>query len=206
MTSRNLLLICPQFFGYHESICEAADKIGWSSTWIDGRAGNSVLFKIGLKVAPKTLSKLSQRPILEKISEVKNVAFTDILIVKGDGLDLQTMHHLRESFPKATMTFYLWDSVENTKGAVEKAAICDRTLTFDAADASANGWAFRPLFSRIAKSKSSVSRTQDYSWSFVGSLHSDRHRIISKLTDASANQGHFVYLFVQNGLVKLLRS
>lgn len=45
-----------------------------------------------------------------------------------------------------------------------------------------------------------------WDWSFIGSLHSDRHRVLRALVAAAPEARFFVHCYVQNGAVRLARA
>ncbi len=206
---RDLLILCPQFFSYHEAILEAAIRSGMSAHWVDARGSSSILYKGALKLAPNFVRGSSQAPIWEALGSIPSLdQLTDILIVKGDGIAPATLKSLRRQAPQARTTLYLWDSLRNTPGALELSKLCDRTITFDPIDAAAQGWGFLPLFSRMPDVEVSVGQNEswDWDWSFVGSIHSDRHRVLKRLAASLPRTRHFIHAYVQSRAVQLLRS
>lgn len=204
---RRLLLLCPQFFSYHLALLDAAKRLGIAAQWVDARGGNSVLYKSTLKLAPAAIRNASQRPIRAALDHVEALAeITDILIVKGDGVTPSTLEALRHRAPRARTTLYLWDSLRNTPGARDLSKVCDRTVTFDHADAATYGWEFLPLFSRAPAIEPRPSGDADWDWSFVGSVHSDRHSVLRRLAAALPGARYRVHAYVQNRLVQGVRA
>lgn len=202
-----LLIICPQFFGYHEAILSAAKGQGIDATWIEDRGGSSWPYKIGLKVLPTLTRNLTQQRALEKIEALDNPQGIDhVLIVKGDGLSLQTLQLLKSRASNAQISLYLWDNAKNIPSIERLAALCDRVLTFDPGDAQKTGWSFLPLFSRFTPSAPQPVENLQYDWSFIGSLHSDRHRVLRGLVASNPRLKYFVHCYSQNVMAGFLRS
>lgn len=204
---RRLLLICPQFFSYHEAILAAARRSGMSAEWIEDRGGSGWLFKAALKVFPDLTRRLSQgraRDLIKRLAEPEMI--DDILIVKGDGLSDSTLALLQKRAPNARTTLYLWDSERNIPGVHALARLSDRVLTFDPRDADRFGWGFLPLFCRDAVVPGGKGGDCRYDWSFVGSLHSDRHRILRRLVASAPDTTWRVHCFAQNRIAGFIRS
>jgi hypothetical protein len=205
--SRRLLLLCPQFFSYHLAILDAAERLGIAAQWVDARGGGSALYKGMLKLAPSLTRSASQAQIHAALDRVEDPAqITDILVVKGDGITPSTLDALRHRAHRARTTLYLWDSLRNASGALELSKLCDRTVTFDHGDAAMQGWDFVPLFSRAPVIDPGLVRDADWDWSFVGSVHSDRHRVLRRLAAALPGARYRVHAYVQNRLVQGVRA
>jgi hypothetical protein len=200
---RRLLILSPLFFGYHKAMLEAASRIGIAADWIDVRASKKVAYKVALKVAPGLTRQTTQRTLEAALAQVDwSRPPTDILIIKGDGLTAATLKKLRGRAPAARVTLYMWDGVDNVPGVMKIAAGVDRRVTFDPIDAEALGWEFLPLFFRQAPRGPDPETDMLWDWSFVGSIHSDRHRILSKLAAAHTEARWRVHAFVPNALVR----
>lgn len=203
-----LLLLCPRFFSYHEGIMDAARRQGIEADWLDDRGGFSWPYKVGLKVLPGLIRTLTQQPILHALEGLSAPSEIDhVLVVKGDGLARSTVERIRTLAPNATMTIYLWDNVRNIRGGVKHlVGAFDRVISFDPADAAAHNWEFLPNFCRTPISPPDIARDYDYDWSFVGSLHSDRHRVLRGLIRLNPEARFRVHCYSQNRLAGLLRS
>lgn len=200
---RRLLILSPRFFGYHEAMLEAASRIGISADWIDVRASKKVVYKVALKVAPALTRQATQHTLEAALAQVEwSRPPTDILIIKGDGLTAATLKKLRGRAPAARVTLYMWDGVDNVPGVMKIAAEVDRRVTFDPIDAEALGWEFLPLFVRQASRGPDPDTGIFWDWSFVGSIHSDRHRILSKLAAAHSEARFRVHAYVPNTFVR----
>lgn len=205
--NQRLLLLCPQFFSYHLALLDAAKRLGIAAHWVDARGGSSVFYKGALKLAPRLTRSASQEPIRAALDRVEGIAeITDILVIKGDGITPSTLKALRHRAHRARTTLYLWDSLRNAPGARDLSKLCDRTVTFDHGDAATQGWDFVPLFSRAPAIDPDPVRDADWDWSFVGSAHSDRHRVLRRLAVALPGARHRVHAYVQNRLVQGVRA
>lgn len=174
--------------------------------WIEDRGGFSWPYKIGLKVLPGVTRSLTQTPAITAFNQLESPENIDhILIVKGDGLSARTLQMMRAMATNARVTLYLWDSCRNIPGVLDLAKLCDSVLSFDPLDAARYGWGFRPLFSRV-QSSAGAELEHQYDWSFVGSLHSDRHRVLRGLVASAPNLSWYVHCYAQNRFAGFARS
>lgn len=204
---RRLLLICPQFFNYHEAILDAARRMAIAAEWIEDRGGSGLAFKVALKVLPDTTRRLTQGRVRELIDHLHEPGtIDDILIVKGDGLSASTLKLLQMRAPNARTTLYLWDSAANIPGIHAVARLSDRVLTFDPSDAVRFEWGFLPLFSRDEAVPPGEPGVPAYDWSFVGSLHSDRHRVLRRLVQYHPALKCRMHCYAQSRLASFVRS
>lgn len=204
-----LVLICPPFFGYDQAIAETATAQGYCVTVLDARLGRGVFYKSALKLFPRLTRRLTQAPFRKRFADIDDPASVDhVLLVKGDGMTAETIASLRALMPKARLTVYLWDALRNMPGMGSGFKLADRVFTFDRQDSDEFGWNYLPLFARSAVSDPSpaVEVQSVWDWSFIGSLHSDRHRVLRAVVDAHPQHRYFVHCYVQNRLVKLFRA
>jgi hypothetical protein len=202
-----LLLLSPRFFGYESELVKAARRRGMNVHWIDGRAYTSAIYKSALKLAPVLTRSLTQRALIAKLDQYDwSKPPTEILIIKGDGITLSTLHRIRARAPNARVILYSWDNVKNVSGFIELSRAVDRCVTFDPKDAEAFGWDFLPLFIRQPPCMLSQNVENRYDWSFVGSVHSDRHRTLRQLVDSFGGNRWYVHAYVPTVLARLRYS
>lgn len=206
----HVLLISPLTFSYHEIICAALRDSDYEVTWWNDRASDGALYKIALRLAPRWAKRASASHYQRLLNGLPASTITDLLVIKGEGLSRTVIEALRAKMPDASMGLYLWDGVENVPGVLEAAGLFDSVSTFDPEDAATHGWHFRPLFARdVAKGAGSAGSqptvSHRFDWCFIGTLHSDRHRVISRLRDATPSGRSFVFGYLPGKLVFALR-
>lgn len=205
-TRPRVLLVSPLMFSYHEAICKALEQIGFDPVWWNDKAGASTLYKIALRLFPGVTRRLTAHHFLTSIEKLELDSIDHILIIKGEGLNAQVVRSLRERQPRATLGVYLWDSVSNVKGIRDILPMADAVATFDPVDALANGWHYRPLFARNVALSTSDQTHKDFEWCFIGTIHSDRHRLISRLRQSGGFAHSFVFAYFQSPMVLRIRK
>lgn len=130
--------------------------------------------------------------------------FDTVLVIKGDSLDIGFFDHLRRVHPHTRFILYQWDSIKLVKNFAELRKRFDRCLTFDRVDAASDQTLlFRPLFfSRQAV----VPEASPDGMVFVGSLHSDRLRIVKRIRSEAAARGVRIRTYIRVGIFSFLRQ
>lgn len=204
---RHILLISPLTFSYHLSISDTLREMGYEVTWWDDRASTATWYKIALRLFPAWTVRWSERSFLERLSQLDSTFFTHVLVIKGEGLSKRVAIKIRETMSKASVGLYLWDGIQNAKGVINILSAFDSVATFDPVDARNFGWVYRPLFWRnIAASKEAIGAAI-FDWSFIGTIHSDRHRVIHLLRQRDGQERRsFVFGYFQSPLMLLMRK
>ena len=97
------------------------------------------------------------------------------------------------------MVLYLDDSVKNTKGVEKTFTYYDKVMTFDKKDSIQYEIGFRPLYF-----EDSYNQTKEgsfiYDLCFIGTIHSDRLRVIEAIEDICYRKGlaFYNYAFLQS--------
>lgn len=204
--SPEALVICAPFFTYHQSIISELESRGMSVTWSNDRASDHSLYKILLRIMPHIVARLSTQYFIRRINRLNLRFIQHVLVVKGEGVSPSAIRAMRRSMPAARFHLYLWDGVDNVRGATAIAPLFDSVATFDPDDAQYFGWRYRPLFaSNIALAPDVPEDGWEHDWTFIGSLHSDRFKILRKLLIINKDLHSFVYGFIPGKLIWLLR-
>jgi hypothetical protein len=200
------LIISPTFFDYYKNILGAFEEFGFQAIWMNTWLYENPVYKILLRVAPGFISRLSTKKYIRNLRDLQLEDVSEILVIKGEGLSAGFIRYLRRSFPEAHLSLYLWDGIENTRGATQIAAEFDSVSTFDPLDAHIFNWRHRPLFARSVEKKKIISSDSvAYDWIFIGSLHSDRFSVLKRLTESSRFQRFYAHGFIPGKFLWFLR-
>lgn len=202
----HVLLVSPLTFSYHLSISETLRSMGYGVTWWDERASSATWYKLALRLFPLMTVRWSERSFRDQLHQLEPNSITHVLVIKGEGLSQRVAHEIRQTLASASMGLYLWDGVENVKGVSKILSAFDSVATFDPVDAKNFGWTYRPLFGRnISANKDSATPVQ-FDWCFIGTIHSDRHRVIHRLRQRYGKQAKsFVFGYFQSPLMLFIR-
>lgn len=200
------LVISPTFFDYYKNIISEFESLGFSAIWMNTWLYQNPVYKILLRIAPGLVSKFSTAHHIRNTEALELEGVSEILVVKGEGLSIDFIRYLRRKFPQARLTLYLWDGVENTRGATQIAPAFDSVSTFDPNDARIFNWYHRPLFARnVEQTRIEPTAPATYDWVFIGSLHSDRFAVLKRLAHSQAIQTFYAYVFISGKFMWLLR-
>lgn len=205
LRGKNILMFSP--YGatkhYGEAIKEELEKRGAVVCGYDERPSQNSLVKIVIRLLKKRIPQIFDRYISRVIAENKGQSFDYILICRGEAFTPLTIQHLRKEFPSAKVLLYFWDILRcaDVRFNIPHA---DRAMSFDPQDAEENnGLEFRPTFfvkeykdvNKLPSGKNDVC--------FIGTLHSNRHKIIKRIEKSFTDQGFrfYKYLYVPSPLV-----
>jgi hypothetical protein len=196
-SSRRVLLIAPRFFGYDHEIADELVRQGAHVDLLPDRPYNTASFKAATRVHPPLTTIAAERFYRRRLQELGATRYDLVMVVQGESISSKILRLLRTSFPDAEVVFYTWDSLKNKPFTRANLSRYDRCLTFDPADSKAYGMVFRPLFFSQGFERS-IPVDFAFDLSFIGTIHSDRYRVIRHLADSlPANVKTYWYLYLQ---------
>lgn len=188
---------------YGMSIKKELENRGATVYGYDERPSQKALTKIVIRLFRKRMPQIFDRYIRRIICRHEGDQFDYILICRGEAFTPLTIRHLRTSFPGAKVILYLWDILRTTNVGYN-IECCDRAMSFDPDDVASNeSLLFRPTFF-VPEYRSVIDcESPNEDIVFIGTLHSNRHKLIAFLDKAFCEQGFrfFTYLFVPSPLV-----
>ncbi|WP_353622105.1 capsular biosynthesis protein CpsH [Halocella sp. SP3-1] len=202
LEGKRILFIAPAFFGYEQKIADKMTELGAKVDYFDERSVTSSYERALLKINPQIFHKKTlkyYKQIIEKVSE-SNYDF--VFVIKCEMLPIQVITKMKDMFRDATFCLYLYDSLENIKGITNKLDYFDRVLSFDTEDSSNDSRIiFRPLFFTDDYKKELIQKEEyEFDVSFIGTIHSDRYRVIKEIKNlADKNQyNYYFYCYLQS--------
>ncbi len=193
-----ILFFAPKFFGYEKDVLLELESRNAKVFFLPDRPSDNSLLKAIYRVAPSILNKVSDKYYISAVEEFLQNSYDYIFIQSGEALTVFFLQWLRKKYTKAKFIFYTYDSISNKKGQLEKIRLCDVSYSFDKNDAEKYGMCFRPLFFSSGFESKSVTDNYEYDLSFVGTAHSDRYYVISKLkSQLGTNINSFIFLYMQ---------
>ena len=199
---KNILVISPKFFGYENRIVEHLSRRGAHVTFLDERPGNSIWIKALVRINSIFLKPMIYRYYAKALIGFKGIPFDAVLINSPECCNSNIVNKIRTHYPDARLILYMWDSLRNKRTSKEAEVpaflgLFDRCLSFDGADAKKYGMVFRPLFFVDQGRQDSVTPAE-YAFSFIGTIHSDRYKILKHLCEQLDALGlkYFTYPFL----------
>lgn len=197
LKDKKVLFLCPLFFNYHEKIMDAMKAMGAKVDYFDERPSNTFISKALLRINRNFISLQIKNYYEEITSKISNRKYDYVLICQAEATPISFLKEVRSLNPHAKMVLMLWDSVANKVNTLEKLNYFDEVYSFDKKDCEKFNLTFRPLFfdkeyDEIAKEKP----TLIYDLFFVGTVHSDRFQILSKVKQQFEKNHLSVFYFM----------
>lgn len=201
-----ILLIAPEFFSYHKMIVEELLNQGWSVDFLPDRPSNSTLVKILIRKFKFFVTPYLNKFFLKRLIELTkdNSKYNYVLIIKGEGLTPTILKKIRSNYTKGPIVLYYWDSLKNVPGGLGNTFYVDQVLTFDPADASKYGFKLLPLFHHKTFS---IVEKNIWKGCFIGSVHSDRIKVITNLIQNTKKFGEsYIYIYFPSRIQLIFRN
>jgi hypothetical protein len=197
LSGKRILFIAPMFFGYERLIAAELEASGATVDYFSDRPGGDFLTKSLIRIDRRLLAAKTNRYYDRIIEATRDTRYDQILIVRGEAISLARLRRLREAQPSATLSLYLWDSMHYNPNARVIWQEFDKVFSFDRPDADANPRiAFLPLFySREFDRAAAASGAPEYDACFIGTIHTDRYRVLEKVIATLEARGRKVFVY-----------
>lgn len=178
----SVLFISSSFFGYAAHIKKELEARYGKVFWYEDRPSISFLGKVKARLLPSLSERLANAFFKRIADENKNNNIKEVFVIKGEALSIESIRYLRRMFPDACFRLYFWDGYKNMPpSSAAKVDLFDRAFSFDLEDVKNDPrLAYRPLF-YIPIYSSSDGGSPDIDLTFVGTVHSDRYKIIKRI-------------------------
>ncbi|MDE2427340.1 MAG: hypothetical protein KGM99_01335 [Burkholderiales bacterium] len=197
LAGKRVLCIVPRFFGYETDIQNELKIQGAHVDLLIDRPFESSLLKALAKLRPEALFSYTNKLYLSEIQKFHAKFYDYIFVVNGQTISNGFIRKLRTLFPQAEFILYMWDAIANRQHIVKNLPLFDRSYTFDPLDSSKYGMQLRPLFYNRSIQKDPNAHCK-YDVSFVGTAHTDRYHIVSKVNASLPSEKNtFWYLYLQ---------
>lgn len=195
LESKKILFFAPEFFNYETIIKQKMTEMGGHVFFYNERSVKGALPRAINKIFPSLFNKHSHNYFHRILIEHQNEKFDYILVIKSDMMPESTLIEIREKFRDAKLILYLYDSLSDIPMLEKKLKYYDRILTFDREDAIDRKFVFRPLFFSDDYIKYDNSIQYQYDLAFLGTIHTDRFRILKKLMKQAKEKNFNAYWF-----------
>ena len=195
---KRFLFVAPPFFGYYKEIIGEIESRGGIVDWLPDRPLDHPIGKTITRFVPKLASTAADRIYSDLLLDYGASSYDYVLVINGQTLSTMFLKSLRASYPGALFILYMWDSVANRRHIAGNFAFFDRVFSFDPADVDFYGLRLRPLFYTPQFSGLRSCTSFAYDLSLVGTAHSDRYDVVSRLTHSlPPSITTFWYLYLQ---------
>lgn len=211
LKGKRVLYLGPPFFGYENDIQKTLVSMGAVVDFFNERVFVSTLGKILVRLGVRFLINKAIKQHYEYIlSNAKNQPYDYLFVVSPETMDKDFLPALKAVNPHIKTILYMWDSIANKKNSDVLIPLFDRVITFDPNDKNLYPQVgFLPLF-YVPEflSKSTFSLNFDYSVAFVGTVHSDRYKLVKAISSQliKPNQPSFLFFYCPSKFLYLLKK
>lgn len=197
LVGKRVLFIAPMFFGYEKLIKAELELKGASVEYFNDRPDNGFWTKALIRVDRRLLARKTDVYYRNIIESTCGETYDHILIVRGEAISIKLLRRLREIQPKARLSLYLWDSMHYNPNARKLLGEFDQVFSFDRSDVEQNmKLEFLPLFyAREFERSAQWSDAPEYDACFIGTIHTDRYKVLEKVVNSLQARGRKVFVF-----------
>ncbi len=194
---KKILFFSANFFGYQEEITSKLRSLGAEVDPYDERPKNTFWYKALIRLDKRLLKKRLDDYYDEIIECTRKTEYDFVFFLKAEAISGNKLRKLKEIQASSKFILYMWDSIENCPSVQKLFGLFDRIYSFDSTDVRANkDLSFRPLFYLDDYQKLDNSNKKSYDISFIGTGHTDRFEIVSKIKRQCDNNNLNYYFFV----------
>lgn len=195
MEQKNILIISPFFFDYHNRIKKALEARGAYVDIVDERPSHSALARVMMRLDIPLYHSITRRYFRRVFSSLKK-DYDYILFIKCEAPTVEVLEDFRRRFPFSKKILYLWDSVANIKSIHKKFAYFDKIFSFDKDDVKKYKFLSYAYWGYTKEFEVASSPVPKYDLSFIGTLHSVRPMVLSKIERQCRSLGLTFYQFL----------
>lgn len=157
------------------------------------------LIRINRKLISFQVNKYHQ----EILNETKDNHYDYIFFIRCEAFSRETISTFRAQHPKAKMVVFFWDSFNNNKNSARVYDLFDKAFCFEKEDSKRYGIQFKPLFYYDMYSQIKKFEHYKYKTLFIGTLHSDRYKVVHEIESQLTDMGHesFSWYFLPSHLL-----
>ncbi len=192
LKGKKILLLYAKFFNYDRIVKNKLEELGAEVDLFDARAELNVYEKALIKVYKGEFWHKLRRYHKSLQERLKDKSYD--IVFSNSYLPADTVDGYRTTFPGAKLVLYLDDSVANTKDVENTFSHYDKVMTFDKEDSKKYGIGFLPLFFEDSYAKAQDSEMV-FDLCFIGTIHSDRLKVIEAMEDYCGREGLKFYRF-----------
>ncbi len=201
LKGKKILFVCPRFFGYENHIINELEVMGAEVSFLTDRPFDAPILSALTRLFPNLATRLTSKATLKVLKKFPdNTKFDVLFVINGQTLSKKFLTRFKSLNPESQSVLYIWDSLRNRKNLRGKFSYFDRIFTFDPADAKKYNLHFRPLFfaNNLKRSDTPTHQAPDYQLVFLGTMHSDRLKVIQSFTKhVPSHVKTFLYLYIQ---------
>jgi hypothetical protein len=205
---KRILFLSVQTFGLQKEIKNRLEELGAVVQYFDERPANNNFTKGIIRLNPKLLKRTIEKYYHSILKLIATESFDYFFLNRGEIVPEFFIKQFKVTNPNCETIFYTWDSFKNNPNPMMLLHYFNRKFTFDSKDAEKYDLDFRPLFYLPEFSQVKLQKSKKlYNLLFLGTAHSDRYKLSSKIIDWCLKNGliTFYYYYMQGRLVYIYK-
>lgn len=203
MKRKNVLFISRNFFEYDQRIKLALEANGYNIVQYSIFPKHSIIDKVCKRILKNKFidlkAKKQQRKMLREICK-SGMKYDIVFLLAGQTMRRDTVEVLRMMNPSSKFIWYIWDNIKRLREFNKIRELFDVIISFDKIDAQQYGIEFLPLFYF-----KEIKNKKEYDIGFIGTDHSDRRRILSKILEKKFFPNPFFYIYTSKNMEKMYK-
>ena len=168
----------------------AMEAMGAKVDYYSERPSQTFLTRAFLRINRKMIAQKVNKYHQRILTETKYKHYDYLFFIRCEAFSRDTIKAFRAQNPDAKMVVFFWDSFNNNKNSAHVFDLFDKAYCFDKEDCKKYGVRFKPLFYYDAYAGIKKHDTYKYITLFIGTLHSDRYKLVHEIERQVTNQGH----------------
>lgn len=175
------------------NMVEALQKMGATVDYYSERPNQTFITRALIRINRKLISYKVNKYHNSILFETKDSHYDFIFFIRCEAFSRKTISAFRNQHPNAKMVVFFWDSFNNNKNSAHVYDLFDKAYCFDKLDCEQYGVCFKPLFYYDLYSEIANPRHYKYKSLFIGTLHSDRYKLVHEIESKLVDMGHDSY-------------
>lgn len=204
LKDKRILLISAKFFSYEVEITKKLSELGANVDYFDQRPSNTFLTKVLIRINNRLLAQRIEAYYLSMFRKIEGISYDYVLFISPETITKDLLIKLKSSQKGAKFLLYMWDSFRNkSKSIKELIPFFDHRFSFDKDDCKNSEFQlqYRPLFFLNEYSLLDSSHHRVFDLLFIGTIHSDRFKILTKIKKESGELSSFFYMYFPSKLL-----
>lgn len=173
-----------------ENMLHTFTEMGADVDYYSERPNQSFFTRALIRINRKLISFQVNKYHKRILNETKDKHYDFIFWIRCEAFSRETIQAFRTQHPNAKMVVFFWDSFNNNRNSARVYDLFDRVFSFDKNDSKKYGIQFKPLFYYDLYSKIKKTNHYKYKTLFIGTLHSDRYKLVHEIESQITNIGH----------------
>lgn len=173
-----------------DSLINAFLDMGADVDYYSERPNQTFITRALIRINRKLISFQVNKYHQEILNETKEKHYDYIFFIRCEAFSRDTISAFRAQHSNAKMVVFFWDSFSNNKNSAHVYDLFDKAFCFEKEDSKRYGIQFKPLFYYDLYSQIKQPKQYKYKTLFIGTLHSDRYKVVHEIESQLTEMGH----------------